>query len=174
MRDDLDDLIGQAAYRTVRRYRGFVEPEDVRQEMWAWVLARKTYVNGLEVPYLGRKLQNVGEAYGRKEKAAKTGYSPSDEFFYSFAVLREMLPVVLAGELPTLKGVNDEDKQSARRAGASTSMEYETVLVDLRKTFNMLPAHHQKALIGFEAGGVAVTRGFQAWQRKLGGRKVQV
>lgn len=171
MRDDLEELIAKEAYHVTRRYHGFVEAEDVRQEMWAWCYAREKYVKGLTAAHLRWKLRDVGDGYGRREKAVRSGYSPQDEAFYSTAVLRELLPIVLAGELPTLRGVHDDDKPSARRAGASPPLEYETALIDARKAFNALPTHHREALKGHEGGGVLVSRALQAWQRKLGGKR---
>lgn len=175
MRDDLETLINETAYRIVRRFRNFVEPEDVRQEMRLWAYARKNYVTGLKTFHLTRALQRVGEGYARKEKAAKTGYSPADEVFYSMGVLRELLPIAVTDEPVVLRGVNPDDKQGARRAGSTPAFEYETAIADVRKAYKALPDEKRLVLLLYVAGkevpAVEVTRAVRGMQRRLGGRR---
>lgn len=111
----LDDLITEtdptvalAARKVARQFAGFTEFDDLVQEMRVWIIKhhqkvvswiedadedeRKAWDKKLFVT-----LMRVGGAYARGEKAAISGYRPEDEWFANRKVIRELLPVVLAG-----------------------------------------------------------------------------
>jgi hypothetical protein len=120
-------------------------------------------------------LADVGERYARKEKAARAGYVPDDEVFYSLAVIRELLPYVTGDELPTLPGVYDAKTSVARRSAAGPGMELETAVMDLRRAYSGLDEWDQAVLAAEAEFGMAeesdVIAAMKRMQRLLGGSK---
>lgn len=179
MRGDLKKHIESSAYLVYRRYRGYVEAADVRQEMWLWATAKEKQIEDLPVPTLRWRLRDVGERFARQEKAQKSGYHPDDEVFYGLRAIRAVLHDVVTDEPVVLRGVDEADKPAARRAGASLPMEYETAIADLRDAFSALPELLQTELRKEARGDVGadpemVTKALRRIQRALGGRKPQV
>jgi hypothetical protein len=100
----LGDYVKSVAGRVAHRYRGFVEPEDLRQELALWALehprAAAEYLAEAEdgdTRRLMRSLYNAAESYARGCKASSEGYAASDEYFYSLGQLRELLPEAMEG-----------------------------------------------------------------------------
>lgn len=175
VRSDLANLIDAAAYIIWKRYRGVTEPADIRQEMWAWVLTQKpTKVEELDARVLGYKLRDAGELYARKEKAARGGYSPSDEVFYSITTLRELLPLAVSTEPVALR--REGEATGSYTPGVSPSMEFETTLADVRRAYRRLSTKYREILAEYVADPdasdeVQVRRALRYMQRKLGGRR---
>lgn len=174
MREDLANLIDSAAYAVWKRYKSFTEAADLRQEMWVWALAQdEERLTEYEAHKLTWKLRDAGEVYARKEKAAKGGYEPDDEVFYSLRTLRELLPLAVTDVPITLRAVESEGKRSG---GTPQSMEFETALADMRRAFKRLSSKYQLILGTYvespdDADEVAVTRALRFMQRRLGGKR---
>lgn len=176
MRASIETLVNQTAYRLYRKYRKWVEANDIRQEMHTWIASKsKKYIDGLADNQLRWRLYDAGDIYCRKEKAAKTGYSPDDEVFYSMRLLREVLPNIVEGKDYLTKGVDDSSGTGARRSAAGSSMNYETTMADIRAAFEKLSEDHRLILEGEVEFGMSepadVTRALRALQGKLGGRR---
>jgi len=176
LRSDLPALIDTAAYLVYRRHRGHTEPEDIRQEMWTWILAQNTTrVNDLEPHVLTWKLRDAGEVYARREKAAKGGYQPSDEVFYSTRTLRDLLPLAIGTEPVTLRAEGDE---GGSRSGEPLSMEFETTLIDVRRAYRKVSSKYREVMLRsvvdpLSVDDVQLFRALRFMQRKLGGRRPQ-
>jgi RNA polymerase sigma factor (sigma-70 family) len=92
-----------AAADVGRRFRGYVERDDLLSEGHVWALSHKnrmehydTDENAKRAQYrLLRDLTMHMEKYARKQKAEALGYSPDDEAFYSIALVGLLLPSVL-------------------------------------------------------------------------------
>lgn len=87
----------------ISRYKGFVERDDLIQEMFVWVIAHKARViEWLEAEdkadrlegerALRTSLRRHGERYARQQKAASSGYDTTDEYFYEVSLVEELLP----------------------------------------------------------------------------------
>jgi len=101
------DLASAVAATIQRRYKNYVERDDVRQECMTWAVSRNAYIieqmmepdeekrkhNESRVAY---QMKRVAERYARKEKASKSGYQTSDEVYYETAKLGQLLPFVIA------------------------------------------------------------------------------
>jgi DNA-directed RNA polymerase specialized sigma24 family protein len=131
---DCRDEVVYAARPVVARYRQWTDRDDVMQEMWLWIFENSGLVRDLLAEgrsgILRLHLRRVGEAWGRREKAAREGYSPKDEFFYNAALIREMLPNALDPKALPAQGDNE-----VKVRGASTSDGYgnwAACLVDVR------------------------------------------
>jgi len=118
------------AVTVARRYRDFVEADEVRNHLYEWAmrpknLKRVTLVF-LEVDpsdeegvkeqrrqmfYLGKDLRIAAERYCRKQKALSLGYEHTDEFFYTKGMIRELLPLVYdSGWRGTVGGQPDREQ----------------------------------------------------------------
>jgi len=177
MRSDLTHLINACAGGVYRRYRQWTEVEDIRQEMWVWAYGQdEMKLENLSTGTLKRRLWDVGLAYARREKAIRSGYGVDDEAYYSLATIRELLPQVVEGELPTLRGVDDRQPSVARRQAAGAGMELETALVDLRKAYSRLDTQERLNLYHHVRGNGhsdndLTDATLRRMQRILGGRK---
>ena len=87
------DLAPSVAGTIYRRYKNYVERDDIRQECMAWAMTRNAYITEqLNEPNEERRKHNeqriayqmrrVAERYARKEKASKSGYQTTDEAYY--------------------------------------------------------------------------------------------
>lgn len=111
--DEIEALTTSVCTNLCRRYGGFVEAADVRQELWVAYFTSKYYLDGHGEPdefadeeareewhsafnELKRELRRAGERYCRREKAARSGYEPHDEAFYNLAAMRQLVAAYLA------------------------------------------------------------------------------
>ena len=101
--DTIDYTVAVTSHQVAARYRGFVQPEDLAQEMRIWVLTHQPKVmEWLDtedkeeikagVGALRVTLRRIGEQYSRQQKAAMSGYHTTDEYFYELAVIEDLLP----------------------------------------------------------------------------------
>lgn len=105
-RDHLDDLVSIASSAVHRRFAGYVDRDDLIQELRVYVLQRPKLEEALDAAYpegkeetkwVARKImarfRRHIEKYSRREKASKLGYQVGDEFFYDTALVARLLPV---------------------------------------------------------------------------------
>lgn len=91
--------ITSAAKICTSRYRGYVEFQDVQQELYLWLLSHYDRAERWRAEHdekhaertLIKALRNVAEGYCRNEKAQKEGYAADDEFFYSIPMVADLL-----------------------------------------------------------------------------------
>jgi len=95
------------AYGVWRKYKAYVEREDVLQECYSWAITRHKWIaQELSEEDVKRRQHNESKVawqmlrnaqrYARKEKATKSGYSTHDEAYYETATLGQLLPFVIA------------------------------------------------------------------------------
>lgn len=162
------DLLG-VAEKLAKKYKGYVEFEDIKQELTLWCLedehrAMKLFADTTPWWFRNRRLWTIGERYARKVKAQAVGYEIEDEFFYSPEVLKRLLPDVFDKEAVPPQGEKNEIKP-----GLKLSMEWETMMADVRRglelmshsDFELLWACHSEH--GATLEGYRVTKG---WDHK--------
>lgn len=176
------DSIERIATRAWSRFRDYVELDDLRQVAWLTYFSnRHSYDEMLsnESEYWRRTARaNISRHvrdYALREKAARIGYEVDDQYFYSRGELKAVLPVVFLG------GVTPAaiEPGKIKRRGASTYMDMETAVVDVRQALARLDQSDRQALYEawgpdvtevsrpqFSSGGVALGR----LQRELGER----
>ena len=104
--DGVEDAVKTVALSVWRRYRNYVERDDIVQEAWGWVVYRSSAVHeAYDEPdpdirrhnerRLWWQLKRMCERYARKEKAVKSGYIAGDEYFYETTTIAQMLPHIL-------------------------------------------------------------------------------
>jgi len=101
------ELAPSVAYAVHRRYKHWVEREDITQECIAWGVTRNAYITeqmSVEDPKqlehnqsrIAWQMKRAVERYARKEKANKSGYQLSDEAYYDTLMLGQLLPFVIS------------------------------------------------------------------------------
>jgi RNA polymerase sigma factor (sigma-70 family) len=110
---DVTDIAQTVSYTIWRNYKGYAEPDDIKQELLEWSLKRQDKILEWLSPELDKKEYRIGikrlartfnrmaDRYCRKEKAKKLGYSVHDEAFYSTAMVEELLPMAFSSNIIT-------------------------------------------------------------------------
>lgn len=151
--------VDSAAKQIRSRFRDYVEYEDVAQELYIWYLKHTRKVAEWEDQYhpksvqrlLVKSLRNAGEKYARREKAAKVGYEPEDEFFYSIPMIADMLQLYFDPHWREPKGMAyDQVKTSGGEA--SDGMNLVAMVADVGKAYEALSATDQELLRYVYAG----------------------
>lgn len=131
--DDSHANVSSMARQLKSKYRDFVDYADVQQELYIWYLthghkieewAEQHHPKTVQA-YIMKSLRNHGEKYCRSEKAARTGYSPDDEFFYTIQMCAEMLQLYFDPEwmLPAYQlGEHTSNKKPPSEGGNLMAM----------------------------------------------------
>jgi RNA polymerase sigma factor (sigma-70 family) len=156
------DIVASVSNSIYRRYRQFVEKDDVRQECYAWYYSRAEHFNQLlseentvqrviNEKRMAWQMRRHCERYARKEKANKSGYKIGDESFYDSVVLGQLLPHVIASVVDNTvleaaqNLINDGQpkKQSAPAEGGNLL----AILIDIKKAYLKLDVVDKDILI---------------------------
>ena len=155
------DLVPSVANTIYRRYKAFVEKDDVKQELMAWAMTRaEDHIIDLMEPIEDRRKHNeqriawqmrrVAERYVRKEKAAKSGYQTNDEAYYESATLGQLLPFVIASVIDgTVLEQAQEMIKDGQPKGSSSPAEGGNLLanlIDIKRGFLKLDQDDQTIL----------------------------
>jgi RNA polymerase sigma factor (sigma-70 family) len=144
------DLVPSVAYIISRKFKGWVEPQDIKQECYLWAIGRgQQFTDLLNEPETNKREQNekriayqmrrMAERYARKEKASKAGYHTSDEAFYDTTTIAQLIPFVIASVVDgtvleqAQEMINDGTprKQSTPAEGGNLL----AILIDIKKSF---------------------------------------
>ena len=110
---DVVEVAQTSAYVITRNYKGFVEADDVKQELLEWSLKRNDKIQEwlnedlskqeyrVGIKRLAKTFNRMADRYCRKEKAKKLGYSIHDEAFYSTGMIEELLPLAFSSNIIT-------------------------------------------------------------------------
>lgn len=169
------NLVAEAANEIKTMFGRFVDIDDVKQLMCVWCLEHADKVPELARGsgwYLKRRLKDAAIKYGRQEKAQLSGYCPDDEYFYSLYQLTQLLPDAM-DDLSTTPQTGPTD---GGRLGEDTTMEWETMVADVRVGLDRLGYTDFNALRQLvhglrEPNEVAVQSALLALQHRLGGRR---
>jgi hypothetical protein len=102
----LYELVPSVAYVISRKFKGWVDPQDIKQECFLWAIGRgQQFTDLLNEPEFNKREQNekriayqmqrMAERFARKEKARKAGYKTTDEAFYDTATIAQLIPFVI-------------------------------------------------------------------------------
>jgi hypothetical protein len=102
----LYELVPSVAYVISRKFKGWVDPQDIKQECFLWAIGRgQQFTDLLNEPEPNKREQNekriayqmqrMAERFARKEKARKAGYRTTDEAFYDTATIAQLIPFVI-------------------------------------------------------------------------------
>jgi DNA-directed RNA polymerase specialized sigma24 family protein len=155
------DLVPSVANTIYRRYKSYVEKDDIKQECMAWAMTRANDHNvDLMEPIEERRRHNeqriayqmrrVAERYARKEKAAKSGYNTTDEVYYESFTLGQLLPFVIAAVIDgtVLEQVQQmiQDGQPKGKSSPSEGGNLLASLIDIKKGYLQLEVEDQTLL----------------------------
>jgi RNA polymerase sigma factor (sigma-70 family) len=155
------DLASAVASTIYRRYKNYVEKDDIKQECMAWAIGRSAYINEqmLEPDEDKRKhnesriayqMRRVAERYARKEKALKSGYQTADEVYYESAKLGQLLPFVIASVVDgtVLEQIQQmiQDGQPKGKSSPSEGGNLLATLIDIKRCYMKLDVQDQTLL----------------------------
>jgi RNA polymerase sigma factor (sigma-70 family) len=158
----IPDITASVANVIVRRFRGYVDRDDVVQECYSWYLSRVAHLDSLlneentvqriiNEKRIAWQMKRSAERYARKEKAVRTGYKPGDEAFYDTVVIAQLLPHVIASvvdntvleQAQNLINDGQPKKQSAPAEGGNLL----ATLIDIKKAYLKLDVMDKDILI---------------------------
>ena len=162
---ELDQTIYELAHSVAgtiyRRYKNYIERDDIKQEILTWALTRHAYL-ALELSELDTdkrkhneqriawQMRRVAERYARKEKASKSGYQTNDEAYYESATVGQLLPFVIASVLDgTVLEQAQQMIQDGQPKGKSSPAEggnLLAMLIDMKKAYLRLEVEDQTLL----------------------------
>jgi RNA polymerase sigma factor (sigma-70 family) len=155
------ELAPSVAYAIHRRYKHWVERDDVTQECIAWAITRSAYITdqmSVEDPQqlehnqrrIAWQMKRAVERYARKEKANKSGYQINDEVYYQTFTLGQLLPFVIASVIDgTVLEQMQEMINDGQPRGSSSPAEGGNLLaslIDIKKCFLKLDQKDQAVL----------------------------
>lgn len=146
----LYQLVPSVSYVISRKFKGWADRDDIKQECYLWAIGRSEQFNELlSEPDVAKREQNerriayqmrrMAERFARKEKARKAGYKTSDEAFYDTSTIAQLIPFVIAS---VVEGTVLEQAQEMINDGAprkqSTPAEggnLLAILIDIKKAY---------------------------------------
>ena len=146
----LADLVPAVANSITRKFKGWVERDDVKQELYLWVLGRQSqYLDQLNeenkekreysVSRLAFQMRRIAEKYARREKARKAGYQTTDEAFYDTATIAQLMPHILASviEGTVLEQAQEliNDGQPRKQSTPAEGGNLLAILIDVKKSY---------------------------------------
>jgi RNA polymerase sigma factor (sigma-70 family) len=155
------ELAPSVAYAVHRRYKHWVEREDVTQECIAWAVTRNAYITEqmsvedhkqLEhnQSRIAWQMKRAVERYARKEKANKSGYQTNDEVYYQTFTLGQLLPFVITSIIDgTVLEQMQEMINDGQPRGSSSPSEGGNLLaslIDIKKCYLKLDQKDQEVL----------------------------
>lgn len=144
------DLVPAVANSIARKFKGWVEKADLKQELYLWALNRQTqYLDQLNeenkekreysVSRIAFQMRRIAEKYARREKARKAGYHPSDEAFYDTATIAQLMPHILASviEGTVLEQAQEliNDGQPRKQSTPAEGGNLLAILIDVKKSY---------------------------------------
>jgi len=154
-------IVPSVANVVLRRFRGWVDREDLMQECYAWATAKnKQLTELLNEPNAIERIANekrtayqmrrVAERYARREKATKSGYQTSDEAFYETTTIAQLLPFVIQSVLhgSVLQQAQDmiNDGSPKKPSAPAESGNLIAILIDIKKAYEKLDVENRKLL----------------------------
>jgi hypothetical protein len=151
------------------KYRGFVELEDIQQELYIWYVRNHHKVSLWEEEHheksaarlVAKSLRNHGEKYCRREKASVSGYEPEDEFFYTIPMCADMLQLYFDPEWMEPRALELTTTSSGKPANEGWNLQ--AMVADVGRAYEALPASDRDLLQEVYGGAVPV-RDAIAWK----------
>lgn len=149
------DLVPVVAGSITRKFNGWVEKDDIKQELYLWALNRQDqYFDQLNEENKARREHNeariafqmrrAAERYARREKARKAGYQTTDEAFYDTATIAQLMPHILASviEGTVLEQAQEliNDGQPRKQSTPAEGGNLLAILIDIKRAYLKLQA----------------------------------
>lgn len=155
------DIIPSVVKVVSRRFKGFVEESDLRQECYLFAASKyQQHKDLLDEPNTEKRQQNerkigwqikrVAERYARREKANKSGYQIGDEAYYETTTIAQLLPFVISSILtgkPFEQGQQlVDDGQPKRQSAPAESGNFLAILIDIKRSYLLLDSEDRYIL----------------------------
>lgn len=155
------DLIPPVSQSIYRKYRQWIERDDITQELYAWALSRASHYAELlsEENKLQRtinekriswQMRRHAERYARKEKAKKSGYQVGDEAYYDTITIAQLLPFVIKAHVNNSALEQSQilinDGTPRRPSAPAEGGNLLAMLVDIKQAFEKLEKEDQEIL----------------------------
>jgi RNA polymerase sigma factor (sigma-70 family) len=146
----LYELVPSVSYVISRKFKNWIDPEDIKQECYLWAIGRgQQFTDLLNEPDYNKRIHNekriayqmqrMAERFARKEKARKAGYKTTDEAFYDTSTIAQLIPFVIASIVEgtvleqAQEMINDGTprKQSTPAEGGNLL----AILIDIKKAY---------------------------------------
>jgi hypothetical protein len=145
-----EPLVASAALKISRRFNGFIEFDDLAQELRLWCWQNYNKISRyLEHPdprdlehgaaKLSLMLQRRAERAARTERARSVGYLTRDESFYNAGQVGELLEIVLAGGLDGTETHSNENETSPQSDPAE-GLTHLAVIADVTRAWSHHPS----------------------------------
>lgn len=157
-------IASNSANKVVKQARYAIDYDDVVSECWQWIAENKKIVSDW-VNEGGRHGQNklalslyrVGRKYAIKERAERTGLQVSDYYWYTTAVVEEILPDIFDYEDWFTSG-NDQTEKVKGKSQPSEGGNRTAMLIDVATAYRSLSEDDQAFLRDrYGEGGVDVS-----------------
>ena len=155
------DIVPSVVKVVAKRFRGYVEESDLRQECYLFAAGKNNqFKDLLNEPDLevrkqnerkvGWQIKRAAERYARKEKASKLGYQVNDEAFYKGATISQLLPSII-GSVLTGKPLEQgqqlvDDGQPKKPSSPAESGNFLAVLIDIKRAYLLLSLEEKDLL----------------------------
>ena len=155
------DIVPSVVKVVAKRFRGYVEESDLRQECYLFAAGKNNqFKDLLNEPDLevrkqnerkvGWQIKRAAERYARKEKASKLGYQVNDEAFYKGATISQLLPSII-GSVLTGKPLEQgqqlvDDGQPKKPSAPAESGNFLAVLIDIKRAYLLLSLEEKDLL----------------------------
>lgn len=146
----LYELVPSVSFVISRKFKNWIDPEDIKQECYLWAIGRgQQFTDLLNEPDYNKRVHNekriayqmqrMAERFARKEKARKAGYKTTDEAFYDTTTIAQLIPFVIASIVEgtvleqAQEMINDGTprKQSTPAEGGNLL----AILIDIKKAY---------------------------------------
>jgi RNA polymerase sigma factor (sigma-70 family) len=146
----LYQLVPSVSYVIFRKFKGWVDQDDIRQECYLWAIGRSEQFNELlNEPEFNKREQNekriafqmrrMAERFARKQKANKAGYKTSDEIFYDTTLIAQLIPFVIGSvvEGTVLEQAQEmiNDGQPRKQSTPAEGGNLLAILIDIKRAY---------------------------------------
>lgn len=155
---DIDAVLASAATDVLRRFRGYIDREDLMQEGHLWVLSHDRRYREYSADEnekrgryrLRRDVSGAMEKVARAAKAATLGYDPADEYFYSMRQIVRLLPAAIANDLTPA----ERDGEGSRNSDPAEGGNYPAQVLDVAHAWRAAPlTEEERAVILLHVDG---------------------
>lgn len=175
--EHLHQLASPAAAAVARQFKGYVDAGDLAQEIHVYILTHPAMEKELLQAYeIGKeetrwtarrimaRMRRYAERYARKEKAARLGYRPEDEFFYDNQMIANLMPAVFTLEATAELIIERiEDGTPKRPAAPSEGGNMLAMIMDVKRIYDKLPEDDQIILEQYYNKEMTFTQLAEAW-----------
>ena len=157
----LYDIAPSVATSIHRRFKNYVEKEDILQECYVWALSRgnqfddllnepNTFQRTINEKRITWQMRRAAERFARREKANKSGYRIGDEAFYDTATIAQLLPHAIASAVDNIVLEQAQniinDGQPKRQSAPAEGGNLLAILIDVKKAYLKLESEDQALL----------------------------